>query len=90
VAIPTVLSATVIASLKHNAYSDSLSGLAVVLPNLVEDHLLVAVLLDIVATHVHLPQIAPLHLADSCRVFGQHLFLKNVSGMGKLRGSNIL
>jgi hypothetical protein len=66
--IPLVLSATVIASLNHKAYSDSPSDLAVVLPNLVEDPPPVADLLDIVAvTRVHHPHIAPLHLADSCR-----------------------
>jgi hypothetical protein len=58
--------ARVIAFLKHNLYSDSLSDLAAVLPNLVEDPFLVADLLDIVVTGVRLPQIEPLHLADSC------------------------
>ena len=63
-------SRTIIISLRfinRNSYSDSLSALAVDLPNLGKAHLLAADLLDIVVIGVrlHLPGIAPLHPADS-------------------------
>jgi hypothetical protein len=63
-------SRTTIISLRfidRNSYSDSLSALAVDLPNLGEAHLLAADLLDIVVIGVrlHFPRIAPLHPADS-------------------------
>jgi hypothetical protein len=56
-------------SISHNSCSDSFLDPVAALPSLEEDHFPAADVLDIVVvTHVHLPQIAPLHLADSCGI----------------------